>query len=198
VPTAFLSNWPFELCFANPGFGITCASDDDCKLGDYCDPNGQCHVDDRTSCLACVSCTASEECGPRAQCLDPGDGSGDRCIVACYASTDCPGDSICGEVPYRNRLISGCVSPSPGASGEICNPDYVCSVKCRGDLPCADGLVCSDSGMCVEPPPSPAKKSGCSCGATGTELPGLLAIGLVLLARRRRPPQNLTSAPMFR
>jgi subtilisin family serine protease len=194
VPTAILATWPFEICFADPGFGVTCAGEVDCKTGDYCDPNGLCHVDDRTSCLACVACTAptgfapatSEECGPRSQCIDLGDGTGGHCIIACHANTDCPGDSICGQVPFHNRTIFGCVSIMPGANGELCDPNYVCKVNCRGDVPCPDGLVCSDAGACVTPPPPPEKKQGCTCGTTGGELSGWLAIGVLVLTRRRR------------
>ena len=192
VPMPLGSNWPFQICFPDPGFGVTCATDDDCKAGDYCNASGLCHVDDRTSCLACIACATSDECGPRGQCLDLNDGTGSHCIEACHTDSDCPGDTRCGQVPSHSRTISGCVSPLAGVNGELCNADAPCTVACRDDVPCAEGLVCSADSLCVEPPAAaaPHKKSGCSSVATTSHLDGFVALGVLVLARRRQPRRS--------
>ncbi|MBI5509087.1 MAG: S8 family serine peptidase [Deltaproteobacteria bacterium] len=192
VSNAMAADWPFSLCFANPGFGVDCATDTDCKLGDYCGPDGKCRVDDRDGCLACAACSSSDECGPRGRCMDLGDGSGSRCIIPCVQNPGCPGNAACVDVPYRNRTIKACGSASPGANGESCDPAYTCTVGCRDDRPCPEGQICTVVGECYTPPPPPPDdEKGCACGPTAPGLagPALFAAPMLLMlgrARRRR------------
>jgi hypothetical protein len=150
-----MDNWYQRQCFPDPGFGVTCEDDDLCKVGDYCPPDGLCHVDDRDGCVACARCQRDEDCGVNARCRDLNDDDLPRCAPYCASDGTCPGDAVCREVEERFGTVSYCLSPAPGPDGEICDPGYTCQVPCRDDIPCAEGEVCEEGACAPAPPPPP-------------------------------------------
>jgi subtilisin family serine protease len=196
VPTERASDWYFPQCFPDEDFGVVCASDEDCKLGDYCLPDGSCRRDDRAGCAqVCAACVEDVDCGPRGRCYDREDGLGTRCLIACDADGACPGDSVCREIAMRRGTAKYCLGPAD-STDVGCDDSYTCQVPCRDDVPCADGLVC-DAGSCVQPPapPPPAGDddddddddgSGCGCRSGSGAVPSLALLALGVLGIRRR------------
>lgn len=181
-------------CFPDEGYGVVCATDDDCAAGDYCGPDGSCRVDDRGGCAVCEACTSDEECGPRGICYGLRNADVGQCTRVCQSDDDCPGDSRCGEVEARFGTLNVCTAPG-AAAGEVCDSSFQCEVACRDDVPCPDGKACED-GACVAvdepaPPggndPKGVQEGGCGCRETSPEslLPFLGLLGLLLVRRRR-------------
>lgn len=136
------------MCFPNAGFGVECAIDDDCKLGDYCTAEGSCRVDDRDGCLTCRQCQTRADCGENARCFLPEGEEYGACTSRCNNDADCGGTSVCGPVETRWGTVNMCVSPSGDRPlDEICTQDFVCEVACRDDVPCPSGERC-ESGAC--------------------------------------------------
>jgi len=87
------SNVEYDLCFPNPGFGITCSIDADCKVGDYCGSDGNCRLDDRFGCTVCMPCYSDRDCGAlgQGQLCDPTY----ACNVPCREDLPCPSGLVC-------------------------------------------------------------------------------------------------------
>ncbi|AKU91600.1 matrixin family metalloprotease [Vulgatibacter incomptus] len=147
-----------------------------CGEGEICDPSGACIP-------ACGTCPAGQKCDvPTRTCVSDGCNG-----VVCEDGSTC----IDGE----------CVKPDP-CEGIECPEGKACvHGECFGGDPCADA-VCAPGTACVEGtcqvPVQPgtgvtegagsSKKPGCSgCGAGGGDLAlvGFLAIGGMVLRRRR-------------
>jgi len=183
------ANWDTDLCIPDPGFGDECQDSIDCKLGDYCGPDGKCRIDDRDGCLACTECERDSDCGPRAWCVDLDDGLGERCLVGCDTDGACPGNGRCADVSIgrMGRMYDVCISPwfyeGPG-----CDPDWTCEVACRDDMPCAEGEICTELGACLpwtEPEPEDETDDEDGCAAAPVSAWSLMAV-LPLVWRRRR------------
>jgi Synergist-CTERM protein sorting domain-containing protein len=79
-----------------------------------------------------------------------------------------------------------CISPW-FYEGPACDPDWTCEVACRDDLPCAEGEICTELGVCLpwtEPEPED-EDDGDGCAAVPISAWGLMAV-LPLVWRRRR------------
>ncbi len=185
------ANWTFDLCFPDEGFAVTCATDDECKRGDYCAADGTCRIDDREGCSVCAPCETSADCGLRGNCRDLDDGLGPRCLIACDGDGSCPGDSVCGEVQTHFIASPTCLPrTADGSTPTACRADYACQTPCRDDVPCPDGQICTLLGECVTPPPPPKKKEKDGCSAVGGAAWPVVLIGLLAGRRRRASPRG--------
>ena len=188
-----MADWPIDLCFPDDGWGSVCTTNRDCPLGDYCNQDGTCRIDDREGCLACMTCVEDTDCGPRGRCMDRDDGNGPRCMVACDTDGSCPGNGVCGQINGRWLTYDVCLSPETPAEGETCAAEWSCEVVCRNDVFCPNGLTCNPYGRCVDLEPEPEekpKRSKDGCAAIHMNRGISLAALLMLLAgrtvRRRR------------
>lgn len=193
------TDFPLPVCMPKAGHADVCVVDVDCQNGDYCGPDGACRLDDRAGCDVCNTCTAQEDCLGRGRCFGLRDDGVGECLWLCEDVDPCPGDSVCRPIDFfGGDQVLACVSPEGGSGGDDrCDPAYQCTVTCRDDIPCGEGLVCDD-GACVpapeEPEPTPDPNEvveltvgggGCQgCAQAGPLAP--LAFALLALGRRRR------------
>jgi MYXO-CTERM domain-containing protein len=132
----------------------SCASDDECPPGRYCDQNaGSC----AEPCVDDSNCAADEICEDGAcqqanpPCTSDGECDlGDVCVGG-YCLPPCP--------PAGN---DGC-APGEDGAGDVCDAEACCggyhdnSPPCVADAQCEGGYICDD-GVCV-PPESPCDVS---------------------------------------
>lgn len=169
----------------------TCAAascaDGTAKSDAKCDGKGACTAPTSTSC-------APFACG------------GNACKALCAADTDCSGANVCDQTTGK-CVVAG---PSCSADGlqsqpsdrtqppKSCAP-YRCEAKsgtclntCDGSDACAGGSVCDTATHTCVASAAASDSGGCAVGTSGRsgEAAGfaLVALGLVVLASRRRHP----------
>ncbi len=181
--------------------GVTCPANQECQLGRCVDLCAQITCEDGAVCergicqsnCGCRTCPAGKTCAGDGRCVDEGcqdktcpDGQlcvGGSCADAC-AGAVCPGNApcvngVCGEPPIR-----GGVTASSGGQdgGGLFLDDPLDPTSGAGAGVGAGG---ADGGG----PGKPDSSCACRAGATSEGSParvGLLGLGLLLLAGRRR------------
>ncbi len=132
------------------------------------------------NCAVCDACVADSECGAGGECVNLG--SGGVCVLSC-ASTECPGNTACFDVPDSTGGTRSICLNADAATAGVCAPGFICDtsdgvgpgtdVSGGGEL--ADGGLVDTSGSSSE---------GCAV-PSGTLVGVWLALPLVLRRRRR-------------
>lgn len=182
-----------------------CERDSDCATGYHCRPGetgGQCVVGDRGGVGA--GCVENGDCSDTLFCASRGDVR--WCTSFCNTDEDCPGDFTCLEVAPGARLCA----PDRGTIGEACETGddcisgvcedagvdgaLVCTRECSSEALCEPGFECRRDPETMEARceatrlPEETGGGGGGCAAGGDAPAGLagLALGLVIVSRRRR------------
>jgi hypothetical protein len=166
--------------------------------------------------LDCVEvgggCTREEQC-PGRRCVSDPQHPQAYCSLSCEAEGDCPQDMECLVGACRKRQLPAALpgeACSAGATfctdGSVCPAgleDAVCGTPCDSSAQCPEGHRCLGGDeaprACQPPAPPPTSAApppppqGCSSGAGGPALLGLLA--LQRLVRRRSAPPFLSASP---
>ena len=183
--------------------GIVCPGDLSCIAGRCVDACAGLTCDDCTVCEggACITRCTTSSCGPGLECesstgacVSPGCADmtcptgtvcrSGACVDACLDALCPPGD-VCmmGECVRRERPDAGPRPDAPRVDGG--GP----SLDDAGTPPGMDGGSSLDAPVDAGRPTPPPRASGCGCAASGRSdmgAAGLLLLGLVLAARRRR------------
>lgn len=132
---------------------------DEDGLGDVCDPQ-----DDRDrggSCSVCNGCSDDAHCGVALECLNFGDGG--VCTQGCETAEDCPGNTLCFDIPVGGTTRGLCLNDDAGEAGvcaesfvcgeEVIMPELTCDVcnSCEVDDDCLEGLCLNfgQGGVCT-------------------------------------------------
>lgn len=174
-----------DQCAGYVGSDVTC-QDATCRDGlatgtGRCNGKGTCAVDAPVECGA-YKCGATE------------------CLTACDSDADCTDGNRCTEQKCgTGARCSDDLASVVDADGNstscapfLCQGD-ACLKACSISTDCADGYLCNaESQQCeAASSPTPTDSSGCGCrmaggSRRGGELPALLGLGLLVLARARR------------
>lgn len=134
------------VCLGNACVEDTCATDEDCPTGFYCDGDTQsceegCRTDeecpDGETCIenvcSATACEEDAECPPDQYC------NGSACVDGCRDDVSCGPGNICEERACRE----GCREDSVCDVGEFCDTEeFACETGCREDAECAVGESC--------------------------------------------------------
>lgn len=195
------------VCFGDGGFSYcsdTCVADEDCGADGFHCRGGSCARGPREGLGG--GCVTNEDCGAGLICASSGDIS--WCTELCDG--ECADGFECVDAGG-----TGVCSPALGLSGQECAtgadcvsslcigiPDgrQVCTRFCDAEVLCSSGFQCtrvagSTDAVCVPAPESSGGGGGGRCavgaatsrsGAARGLLAGLLALGALVVRRRRR------------
>ncbi|WP_437568687.1 MYXO-CTERM sorting domain-containing protein [Sorangium sp. So ce542] len=186
--------------------GVVCPANQECQLGRCVDLCAQIECEDGAVCergicqsnCGCRTCPDGKTCGDDGRCVDVGckgvtcaEGQlciGGSCTDAC-AGVVCPGNAPCARGFCGDPPVNGGVTASSGGQdgGGLFLDDPLDPTSGAG-AGAGAGAGGGDSGFV----PKPDSSCACRAGATSEGSParlGLLGLGLLLLAGRRRRPR---------
>lgn len=181
--------------------GVTCPANQECQLGRCVDLCAQIACEDGAVCergicqsnCGCRTCPAGKTCAGDGRCVDTGCEDltcpagqlciGGSCADAC-AGAVCPGNApcvggVCGEPPIHGGVTASSGGQDGGGLFLDDPPDLTSGAGAGAGAGGADGGA----------PRKPDSSCACRAGATSEGSParvGLLGLGLLLLAARRR------------
>lgn len=128
-----------------------CAAEQRCNLN-----TGECE----DLATRCASCRSDDDCGEGLGCTRLG--LARFCLPACDPD-GCPEGFVCND--ERCRPASGICDACGGCAGAlpVCDLASRQCVQCGGGTPCAEPLICSEEGACVEPAPGQDCRSDLDC-----------------------------------
>lgn len=146
-----------------------CTTNDDCKVGTFCNPKkvcadgcrsntectngGTCDTATGTCSTPSSGCTKNEDCAAGQFC-----NAQKACVAGCRGNTDCTNGGTCNTATGVCSTPSNtCTKNEDCPTGQFCNGQKACVAGCRSSTECTNGQTCdTNTGTCFTPTCSPA------------------------------------------
>jgi MYXO-CTERM domain-containing protein len=180
--------------------GSVCALASDCASG-FCVDSICCNVACDGACDTCTETRGTCTPLPRGSLGTPScspnrcDGKAGTCATGCLTDDECADGFGCdrptktcvaGTVCIDIRTTRETNGAIQGCAPYACRSGH-CAETCKNTLDCAFPAACDEAGRCIASPDATTAACSASPGERGSsEGAALLALGVVVLARRRR------------